>query len=116
MEWSLKELYDGFDSPEFKSDMKNIKTEIDKIVKWSRLNLKDDSDAGAKLETFISMKNNFAKYYNPRSYAFLVAQAHAEDQDALKNMGLCEELYAELVPADFLFKKFVLDWAINLKV
>jgi pepF/M3 family oligoendopeptidase len=108
MEWSLKELYDGFDSPEYKADAENLKKEIDRIVAWSRENLTDFNDAGPKLETYISARNSFAKYLNLYQYSFLIAQTYAENQNAIKNMELCEELFAELVPSEFLFKKYLL--------
>lgn len=90
--WSLDALYTSFDAPEFKSDMARLDQEIERIQKWAEDNLKDFQNAGAKLEQWLRMMNDFNHLYTRLGgYAHLTLATEAKNEVALKYQDILQQ-------------------------
>lgn len=105
--WSLKELYEGFETDKFQNDFKKLKEEIKKFNEFTKEAFKDTLDAKNKLETYISMVNSFSKYSVLSAYSFLRLSVNAKDMEASKYSELLDEQFSELTSSDYFFVNFL---------
>ena len=54
LNWSLKELYESFESVEFKNDMNSLTEEINEINNWIEEAVKDYENVLEKLEEYLN--------------------------------------------------------------
>jgi len=105
--WSLKELYEGFDSPEFKKDMEAARAEISRIGSWAAENFKDSANALEKIETHIKNLQGMEKYYKLSAFCSLSVSVNSEDSEAVKNMDIFQQMITEMSLPQVMFEKFV---------
>ena len=105
--WSLKELYEGFDSPAFKQDMENAKKEIARIKTWAAENFAVQEKALIKIEEYIKIIKDMEKYYKLGAFCHLSVAVNSEDSAAVKNQDLFQQMMSEMRLPQVMFEKFV---------
>lgn len=110
--WSLKELYPGFDSPEFQRDWKALPGAIEAIVRYTAEqftaeNAADTAKASAALEGYIKLELDFEPYVKLPEFTSLFLAVNTTDETALKFSDRLEEIFAELTPASTGLKGFL---------
>ena len=107
MRWSLDNLYSSFESSEFKNDYEDFKKEIKKIIFWAEENLTSQGDEIKKMEEYILLSNNFAKYTKIYYYSNLILSVESENQTATKILDNIENELTELEKPKVMFQSFL---------
>jgi len=105
--WSLENLYKGFDDPKFLDDVNEIPKAVAKVVAYAEEAFVSTENAKEKLEVYINMSLDFAKYYNVPRYCSLVTSTESENMEALNYMSQAQLALSEGVVASTLFTEFV---------
>lgn len=105
--WSLDDLYTSFDSEQFKNDFAAFEVAIADMKKWSAENLTNADGALEKIEKYICMKQDMAKYYTLGSYASLVLSVDAMNERARKVTDVLDDIFTELSEPSVLFYSFI---------
>ena len=105
--WSLKDLYEGFDSLDFKKDLEDFAKEIERVKSWAVKNFGDRENAREKIEEYLNITLKMEKYYKLSTFAHLTLSANSEDAAAMKNGDLISQMMAEMRLPQVLFEKFV---------
>ena len=106
--WSLVELYKGFDDTDFKLDSDNLAREIEKVKNFANANFKAKDNPKQKLETYINMYSDFDKLTNLSMYTRLVLATESENATALKIIDNIDNMMTDLTVPDTMFKNFLL--------
>ncbi|MCL2006797.1 MAG: M3 family oligoendopeptidase [Treponema sp.] len=109
--WSLKELYEGFDSPAFKKDMEEAAKEIARIKAWAAENFASRDNAQSKIEEFIRALQGMEKFQKIGSFCHLSISTNSEDAIAIKNQDVFQQMITEMSLPQVMFEKFVAETA-----
>jgi len=105
--WSLKELYDGFETEQFKDDLASAKAFKDDFSAWASEELSCTQNAAEKIKKFIDFTNKGTKFRGLFLFCSLTLSTEAENSLALKNMSQLQGIMAELSKPNALFKDFL---------
>ena len=105
--WSLKELYDGFESPAFKQDMEDAKKEIARIKIWAAENFSSRNNALGKIEEYIRIIQGMEKYYKIGAFCRLSVSVNSENAAAVKNQDMFQQIMSDIRLPQVMFEKFV---------
>lgn len=109
MKWSLKELYEGFESPEFRRDSERILTLIEEVNQYAEKEFKDTDNAKEKIETYIQYEiemNNLVS--RVMGFANLTMSTDARDEAAREHFSRIAMKLSSATKAEVLFKRFIL--------
>ena len=106
--WSLKELYDSFESEEFQRDLKDAQEAIERFGRWASENLTERDQEKEKIEEVIRIRLDLEKYDKPGDFAQLSLSVNSEDKQAVKAMDKVRELYANMTAPQVMFEKYVM--------
>lgn len=105
--WSLKELYDSFESASFKEDMTKLEDYVDSLNKF-REKLNDTNDSKSILEEYISLYKDITILVNKLfSYTSLTMSVDTKNEIALKNLNMIENKYSEIAAPLAKINKFI---------
>jgi len=108
MEWSLRELYPSFDSPEFQGDLKELEKCVKDFNEWSEQALKDYSDPVSKAEAGIKHNMAIAELYEKLgAFAQLTMSVEAYNEEAAKAADRVHAVVADMALGDTRFKKWL---------
>ncbi|MDW8802077.1 M3 family oligoendopeptidase [Clostridium sp. A1-XYC3] len=108
LNWSLKELYESFESKNFKEDLRECDNSIQNFIQWVETSTKDCDNFIKNLEEFIRLKSQLEDLFS-RLFAFCQLNLSVETNNnaALKNLEILEQKYASLAEADAKIKKWI---------
>ena len=105
--WSLKELYDSFESIKFKEDMAKLEDYIHSFKDFGN-QLSCSGDLKKTLEEYISLYKNMTTLFNKLfSYASLTISVDTKNEIALKNLEILENKYSETAESLAKINKFI---------
>jgi len=108
MEWSLRELYPSFDSPEFQGDLKELENRVKEFNDWSQGALKDYTDPVSKAEAGIKHTMAIAELYEKLgAFAQLTISVEAYNEQAAKAADRVHTIVADMALGDTRFKKWL---------
>lgn len=108
MRWSLDELYSGFESEEYKDDIKVLEKLIEDFTKWSKGDLKEDKNPANLIEDYIKLSRKLLSSFTKlRAFASLSSSLDARDQRAIREMDRLSLLYTKLTRPEVDFKNFI---------
>ncbi len=94
--WSLKELYSGFDSKEYKEDLKKLEMKINNFSNFAKSLIESQDDIVKALEEHINYLNEFKELSNRLlMYTNLIVSVDTKNTVALKNIGIIETLLSK---------------------
>lgn len=106
--WSLKELYDSFESKEFKEDLIRCDKFIDKIKEISETFADSKEENIKKLENYISVDNEFFHLsFKLLSFCQLSLSVETTNVEALKYLEVIEEKITELAEPNTKVAKWI---------
>ena len=105
--WSLKELYDSFESIVFKEDMAKLEDYIHSFKDFGN-QLSCSCNLKKTLEEYISLYKNMTTLFNKLfSYASLTISVDTKNEIALKNLEILENKYSETAEPLAKINKFI---------
>ena len=108
MRWSLDELYTGFDSDQYNSDLERLSKLIKGFEKWSEKELSLEGDIVTLLEDYIKFSIEIRTAFTRlSSFASLSSAVNARDEVALQEMDKIIMMATELTKPQVNFKKFI---------
>ncbi|WIV11750.1 M3 family oligoendopeptidase [Proteiniborus sp. MB09-C3] len=108
MRWSLNELYNSFESEEFKRDMEKLYNQIDNLKEWTEANFNSKENAVKKTEEYIKRLSEFVTLFSKlASFASLTASVDAKNEQALKISDRLSIKYSELTKAFVSYQKWI---------
>ena len=110
--WSLKEIYPGFGSTEFTTDIKNLSKVIDEINNWANIVVQNEENTVKKLEEYISKITELTELeMRLTMYINLSLSVNTQDRNALKYSDIVENKMTEIVSAKTKLER----WISNIK-
>lgn len=108
LNWSLKEIYESFNSDEFKGDLANINDIIENINIWAIEAVKDKENLAKKLEEYIR-KFTLVTEISSRLNAFinLSLSVNTKDKEALKYSDILEKRLTNLVKSSVKMERYI---------
>ena len=89
LNWSLKELYQSFESNEFKNDMNNLTEEITSINEWIDEATKDYDNVIVKLEEYLKKSIKLNELISKLGvFIELSISVNTKDSEAVKNSDI----------------------------
>ncbi len=107
MDWNLDDLYTGFDSEKFKSDLAGLKKAIADLTEFAKKELTFFSDPVKCLEKYIEMMNNISRFENLSYYCQLVMSVDSKNDKAAKFDTQIENILTDLAKPEVLFKQYI---------
>lgn len=108
LKWSLKELYESFESEAFKNDLKACDTYIEDFNIWVDKVTKDYNNLLSKLEEYIEniryRENLFSKLF---AFSQLTLSVETNNKKALNSVELLEEKDSRIAEGDAKIKKWI---------
>jgi pepF/M3 family oligoendopeptidase len=108
LRWSLKELYESFESESFKNDLKKCDEYILEYNSWVNQITQDTTEVLKKLEEYITKGNRgrelFSKLF---TFPQLTLSVDTKNAAALKNLEIIEQKISETAEADARLEKWV---------
>lgn len=105
--WSLKELYDSFESASFKEDMTKLEDCINSLNKFGE-QLDGVSDLKVTLEEYISLYKDITILFDKLfSYTSLIMSVDTKNEIALKSLNIIENKYSEIAAPIAKINKFI---------
>jgi len=105
--WSLKEIYESFDCPEFKRDTEEFKAAIESLKAWAAGNFASREGACGKIEEYLRMTQGMERFYKLSTFASLSISANSEDAAAVKSMDVIQQMMSEMSLPTVMFAKYV---------
>lgn len=106
--WSLKELYSGFDSKEYKEDLKKLEMKINDFSNFAKSLIDLQDDIVKALEKHINYLNEFKELSNRLlMYTNLIVSVDTKNTIALKNIGIIETLLSKTADTDAKLCKWI---------
>ena len=108
LNWSLKEIYQGFNSEEFKTDLEKLTNVIEDINIWAVETIKDKDNLVKKLEDYISKFTIITELSNKLNiFINLSLSVNTKDKDALKYSDILEKKLTNLVESSAKLDKYI---------
>ena len=108
MKWSLKELYESFESPEFLRDSKRILTLIEEINAYAEKEFQEVKKAKEKLETYLHYEMEMSNLVSRvMGFANLTMSTDARNEAAREHFSRIAMKLSAITKAEVLFKRFV---------
>ena len=108
MKWSLKELYESFESPEFLRDSKRILTLIEEINAYAEKEFQEVEKAKEKLETYLHYEMEMSNLVSRvMGFANLTMSTDARNEAAREHFSRIAMKLSAITKAEVLFKRFV---------
>ncbi|WP_291579094.1 M3 family oligoendopeptidase [Clostridium sp. UBA6640] len=105
--WSLKELYNSFESTSFKEDMTKLEDCIISLNKFGE-QLDGASDLKVTLEEYISLYKDITILFDKLfSYTSLIMSVDTKNEIALKSLNIIENKYSEIAAPIAKINKFI---------
>ena len=103
--WSLNELYKGFDDKAFIKDMTSLKKDIIELNKFAEDNFSDFDNPKEKIENFINIQNKFGEKAS-KLYEFceLTLSTDSSNETALKYVDRLQNILTDTSIASTKFK------------
>lgn len=106
--WSLKELYSGFDSKEYKEDLKKLEMKINDFSNFAKSLIDSQDNIVKALEEHINYLNEFKELSNRLlMYTNLIVSVDTKNTVALKNIGIIETLLSKTADTDAKLCKWI---------
>lgn len=100
MKWNLNNIYEGFDTKEFKDDLSNLEKEIKEIGEFFNLNLinRNDEEFILILEKIILKYESIISVYDRLSnFVFLNFACNSSNKEAINNDAILKEINVKIV-------------------
>ena len=108
MKWSLKELYESFESPEFLRDSKRILTLIEEVNTYAEKEFQEVERAKEKLETYLHYEMEMSNLVSRvMGFANLTMSTDARNEAAREHFSRIAMKLSAITKAEVLFKRFV---------
>ena len=108
LNWSLKELYQSFESNEFKNDMNNLTEEITSINEWIDEATKDYDNVIVKLEEYLKKSIKLNELISKLGvFIELSISVNTKDSEALKNSDIFEKKLTYLVEGSTKIERYI---------
>ncbi|WP_312461002.1 M3 family oligoendopeptidase [Proteiniclasticum sp.] len=108
MKWSLKELYESFESPEFLGDSKRILTLIEEVNTYAEKEFQEVERAKEKLETYLHYEMEMSNLVSRvMGFANLTMSTDARNEAAREHFSRIAMKLSAITKAEVLFKRFV---------
>ena len=108
MKWSLKELYESFESPEFLRDSKRILTLIEEVNTYAEKEFQEVERAKEKLETYLHYEMEMSNLVSRvMGFANLTMSTDARNEVAREHFSRIAMKLSAITKAEVLFKRFV---------
>ena len=108
LNWSLKEIYQGFNSEEFKTDLEKLTEVIEDINIWAVETIKDKDNLVKKLEDYISKFTTITELSNKLNiFINLSLSVNTKDKEALKYSDILEKKLTNLVESSAKLDKYI---------
>lgn len=108
MKWSLKELYESFESPEFLRDSKRILTLIEEVNAYAEKEFQEVERAKEKLETYLHYEMEMSNLVSRvMGFANLTMSTDARNEAAREHFSRIAMKLSAITKAEVLFKRFV---------
>ncbi len=108
MKWSLKELYNGFDSKEYIEDYASLDSKVEEVSNWANENLETMENPAEKIEQFIKSSMELSKSFSKlMSFASLTNSVEAKNEESLQYLDKLSVKYSQLTKPNVQFKKFI---------
>lgn len=108
LNWSLKEIYESFQSKEFLSDLQLLNDTIDNINQWSNEIILDKSNLKNKLEDYIKKFTRFTDLASKLSiYINLTLSVNTSDKDGLKYSDIIDKKLTEIVESSTKLERYI---------
>ncbi|HBW13156.1 MAG TPA: oligoendopeptidase F [Proteiniclasticum sp.] len=108
MKWSLKELYESFESPEFLRDSKRILTLIEEVNAYAENEFQEVERAKEKLETYLHYEMEMSNLVSRvMGFANLTMSTDARNEAAREHFSRIAMKLSAITKAEVLFKRFV---------
>lgn len=108
MKWSLKELYESFESPEFLRDSKRILTLIEEVNAYAEKEFQEVEKAKEKLETYLHYEMEMSNLVSRvMGFANLTMSTDARNEAAREHFSRIAMKLSAITKAEVLFKRFV---------
>jgi len=105
--WSLKELYNSFQSEEFKNDMAKCDEYVSKYNEFAN-SLEGHKDLKGLLEEYINLNTNLGITFNKVfSFSSLILSVDTNNTEAQKNIEIAEEKYSKIAEPSAKINKFI---------
>jgi pepF/M3 family oligoendopeptidase len=105
--WSLKELYNSFQSEEFKNDMAKCDEYVSKYNEFAN-SLEGHKDLKGLLEEYINLNTNLGITFNKVfSFSSLTLSVDTNNTEAQKNIEIAEEKYSKIAEPSAKINKFI---------
>lgn len=108
LRWSLKELYESFESEAFKNDLKAFDIYIEDFNEWVDSTTKDYTNVLQKLEKYIEnisyRENLFSKLF---TFSQLTLSVETNNKKALNSVELLEEKDSRIAEGDAKIKNWI---------
>ena len=108
LNWSLKELYQSFESNEFKMDMEKITTKIQEINEWANEIVEDDCNILLKLEEYIKRYSKLNELISKiGAFIELSISVNTKDSEALRYSDIFEKKLTYIVEASTKLERYI---------
>ena len=108
LNWSLKELYESFESVEFKNDMNSLTEEINEINNWIEEAVKDYENVLEKLEEYLNKYIKLEELISKLGqFIELSISVNTKDTEALKNSDIFEKKLTYLVKGSTKIERYI---------
>ena len=108
LNWSLKELYESFESVEFKNDMNSLTEEINEINNWIEEAVKHYENVLEKLEEYLNKYIKLEELISKLGqFIELSISVNTKDTEALKNSDIFEKKLTYLVKGSTKIERYI---------
>lgn len=108
LNWSLKEIYKGFNSEEFISDLQKLTEIIEDINIWAVEVIKDKENLVKKLEDYINKFTAITEISNKLNiFINLSLSVNTKDNDALRYSDILEKKLTNLVESSAKLERYI---------
>lgn len=108
LNWSLKELYQSFESNEFKMDMEKLTTKIQEINEWANEIVEDDCNILLKLEEYIKRYSKLNELISKiGAFIELSISVNTKDSEALRYSDIFEKKLTYIVEASTKLERYI---------